>query len=341
MVPFTYDTVVVYDNTSHQGVCPGETYTLSGQLKTAAHVYFISLCQLALPLLLFLIMLQNHATLGDIRKYLQKEVSQTYSGGEINALVHMIMEYCGYPTPGAILNPQHQPGTHTVAQINEIVADIHTHRPIQYILGETRFLDMTIHIDENALIPRPETEELVYRIIHSTEHPPLQILDLCTGSGCIALALKKEFPKALVSGLDNSIRALELARRNSEMNQLEVNWIRADILSPETTFPPVKYDLVVCNPPYVLMSEKAQMDRNVLDFEPHGALFVEDDDPLVFYSAVARLSPEILSENGTIWLEINERFGREVSILLEDSGFNLTTIYKDIHEKERFIQARI
>ncbi|MFO7669057.1 MAG: peptide chain release factor N(5)-glutamine methyltransferase [Bacteroidales bacterium] len=286
-------------------------------------------------------MLQNHATLGDIRKYLQKEVSQLYSGGEINALVNMIMDYCGYPSPGPILNPQHQPGANTVAQINEIVTDIHTHRPIQYILGETSFLDVTIHIDENALIPRPETEELVYRIIHSTKHPPLHILDLCTGSGCIALALKNEFPSARVSGLDNSIRALELARKNGEMNQLEVNWIQGDILSLESTLFPVKYDLVVCNPPYVLMSEKTLMERNVLDYEPHAALFVEDHDPLVFYSAIARLSPEILPESGTLWLEINERFGREVSGLLEDSGFTQIIIYKDIHEKERFIKARI
>ncbi len=285
-------------------------------------------------------MLQNHATLSDIRKYLHKEVSQLYSGGEISSLVNVIMEHCGYPSPEPFLNPQNQPGAATIAQINEIVSDIHTHRPIQYILGETRFLDLTIRIDENALIPRPETEELVYRIINGLKRPPGHILDLCTGSGCIALALKKEFPEAHVTGLDNSIRALDLARINGEVNQLEVEWMLEDILIAESTRFPEKIDLVVSNPPYVLMSEKTQMDKNVLDFEPHSALFVEDTDPLVFYSAIARLSKKILKVGGTLWLEINERFGPELASLLESSGFTHTTIHKDIHEKERFIEAQ-
>ena len=199
---------------------------------------------------------------------------------------------------------------------------------------------MTIRTNENALIPRPETEELVYRIIKGTESRPGRVLDLCTGSGCIALALKKAFPEAHITGLDNSIKALELARINGEINQLEVKWLREDILQAESAQLHGKYDLVVSNPPYVLMSEKASMEKNVLDFEPHSALFVQDTDPLIFYKAIARLSQEILCDGGTIWLEINERFGRNISNLMASSGFTKTIIHKDIHEKERFIEAR-
>jgi len=154
-----------------------------------------------LPLLLFLIMLQNHATLSNIRKYLQKELAMIYSEGEVRAMVNIIMEHLGHPSPQAFLNPQHQPGAASVAQINEIVSDIHTKRPIQYILGKTSFFDLSIRINEDALIPRPETEELVHRIISETKKPPGRILDLCTGSGCIALALKNAFPEAHVTGL--------------------------------------------------------------------------------------------------------------------------------------------
>ncbi len=293
-----------------------------------------------LPLLLFLIMLQNHATLSDIRKYLQKELAMIYTEVEVRAMVNIIMEHLGHPSPQAFLNPQHQPGVASVAQINEIVSDIHTKRPIQYILGKTSFLDLSIRINEDALIPRPETEEMVHRIISGTKTPPGRILDLCTGSGCIALALKNAFPNAHVTGLDNSAKALKLARSNGEENQLEVDWVHGDLLSAESMPIAGEYDLVVSNPPYVRMSEMALMEENVLDFEPHSALFVADEDPLVFYKAIARLTPEILPAGSTVWLEINEIFGAEVADLFENSGFKQTTIYKDIHEKERFIQAR-
>ena len=340
MVTLTNNPVLMYNNATNQWICPIEAQTLSGQLKTAAHVFFILLSQLTLPLLLFLNMLQNHATLREIHIYLQREVAQIYSGGEINSLVNIIMEHCGHPSPSHIVNPQHQPGAAIVAQIKEIVTDIHTHRPIQYILGETLFHDLTLHIDENGLIPRPETEELVDRIIKGTKDPPGFILDLCTGSGAIALALKKAFPDSHVTGLDNSLLALNLARKNSEINQLEVEWIQGDILTAETSLFTKKYDLVVSNPPYVMKSEKALMEKNVLDFEPHSALFVEDADPLIFYSAIANLSGKILLKGASLWFEINERFGQDLTRLMVDSGFTQITIHKDIHEKDRFIEVK-
>lgn len=285
-------------------------------------------------------MLQNHATLSEINNYLKKEVSKIYPPGETTALVKWILDHCGYPSTRLLLDPQLQPGSETVAQIKEIVSDIHTHRPIQYILGEVQFFDLYLRVDERALIPRPETEEMVHAIVNDIKNPPYNILDLGSGSGCIALALKKAFPEAGVTGLDISPGALELARINSENNQLEVNWIQGDILDGELKLTHDKFDLVVSNPPYVRFSEKKMMERNVLDFEPHSALFVDDDNPLLFYKAIVSLSAGISSPGAWIWLEINEKFGREVSSILAQSGYSQIAIQKDIHEKDRFIRAR-
>lgn len=285
-------------------------------------------------------MIQNHATLSEIRHFLKKELAAVYSAGETSSLFNMIMEHLGYPFPETTLNPDFQPGPEITAQIKEIVPDIHKSRPIQYILGEITFLDLQLQINENALIPRPETEEMVHRIIMENRNKPQRILDLCSGSGCIALTLKNKFPEAMVTGVEKSPGALDLARQNSKKNQLSVNWIEADLLRPEKIHLGEKFDLIVSNPPYVMECEKAEMEKNVLDFEPHDALFVEDHDPLVFYKIIGRLSADILASKGVLWLEINEKFGCQVKETLEESGFTQIKILKDIHEKERFIEAR-
>jgi len=286
-------------------------------------------------------MLQNHATLIGIRRHLQKELSKIYPAGETNAIITLIMEHCGFPSPEPLLNPQHVPGVSIIAQINEIVTEIHTRRPIQYILGKTSFCDLTISVNENVLIPRPETEEMVYQIFKKTRLPPTRILDLGTGSGCIALALKKQFPESHVSALEKDKESLKIALINGIDNQLDVEFIPGDMLDRKSLLPLGKFDLIVSNPPYVLRGEKRLMDRNVLEYEPHTALFVEDEKPLLFYSAIAQQTPSILSKGGIVWLEINERFGKEVARLMTESGFTQINIHKDIHEKERFIEARI
>lgn len=290
-------------------------------------------------------MLQNHATLKEVRKYLLKELSSIYPEGETSSMISLIMDHFGYSAYAYILEPGRIAGTDIVAQINEIVSEIHTHRPLQYILGHTQFCDLSIRVNDNVLIPRPETEEMVYRIMEKLKRSPSligspsSILDLGTGSGCIALALKKHFQDAAVAGLELSGPALELARKNGVLNELEVEWIAGDMLAPEFPAEHANYDLVVSNPPYVLEKEKEDMDRNVLDFEPQAALFVEDQDPLKFYRAIAAGSEKLLSRGGSLWVEINERYGAAVSRLLEEAGLTGITIYKDIHEKERFIEA--
>lgn len=285
-------------------------------------------------------MLQNHATLRELGLFLHRELRKVYSEGETSSMIPMIMEYIGFPKTIYLAEPHLRPGHNAMSQIKEIVAEIHTQRPIQYILGYTIFCDLNIRVDENVLIPRPETEEMVYRIIERMAEPPARILDLGTGSGCIALALKKAFPGASVTGLELSGPALDLARRNGLHNGIEVEWIEGDLLDPGIQDQLGVFDLVVSNPPYVLSEEKEQMGRNVLAYEPHAALFVEDWDPFRYYRAIADLAARNLSFGGVLWVEINERFGVETARLLNEAGFSRTMIIKDIHEKERFIEAR-
>ncbi len=285
-------------------------------------------------------MLQNHATMKEIRMYLRREISALYPEGETSSMIQLILEHCGFPSPEYLLHPQRVPGTETIAQINEIVHEIHTHRPIQYILGYSRFFELKLFVNENVLIPRPETEEMIYKIIEKITVPPSSILDLGTGSGCIALSLKKQYPAAGVSGLDFSIAALDMASANGDANALNVNWIRGDMLEPTTLDKKGTFDLIVSNPPYVLNSEKAFMDLNVLEYEPSEALFVENSDPLIYYHAIAAIAISALSEKGELWVEINERLGTETALVLEGAGLSDITIHKDIHEKERYIQAR-
>jgi len=254
-------------------------------------------------------------------------------------MVRIILEEAGYPSSVYLQNPELVPGAGTATQIKEIVAELHTGRPIQYILGYTYFCDLKIRVDERVLIPRPETEEMVLNI------PPGfsagdQLIDLGTGSGNIALALKKMFPESHVTGLDVSLQALELAKENGRSNHLEVSWIHGDLLDPELSKTKGSFSLVVSNPPYVLISEQKLMTKNVLDYEPASALFVTDSDPLIYYRAMAAFSMNKLRPGGVFWAEINERFGKETALIFNKAGFKHVAILRDIHGKERFINGR-
>lgn len=283
-------------------------------------------------------MLQNHATLQEIRNYLLEECRKTYPPGEASSVSSLVLEHVGIQNLRAISEPDFRPGQEITAQIKEIVAEIHSLRPIQYILGESLFYGLRLKLDERVLIPRPETEELIHRIVEDNREPG-NILDLGCGSGCIALALKKAFPGSRVRGLDLALEALQLAGKNSILNHLEVEWLEGDIL--EGAFPEADggYGLIVSNPPYVRESEKAFMERNVLDFEPAEALFVSDEDPLLFYRAIAANAQKVLTRGGVLWLEINEAFGNEVKALLRKTHFGEVHIIRDIHGKERFAKA--
>lgn len=222
-----------------------------------------------------------------------------------------------------------------------------TGQPLQYILGETEFYGLKFIVNQDVLIPRPETEELVDWILitlrgSQTETSPLKVLDIGTGSGCLPVSIKKFFPDPEVYALDISAGALETARQNAMLNGTEINFIQDDILNlVSDILLHEKFDLIVSNPPYVTESEKGGMLSNVVDYEPHTALFVSDSDPLQFYNKIADFSLSNLQDKGYLFLEINENLGKETCTLLADKGFRNIELRQDIRGKDRMIKASL
>lgn len=227
-----------------------------------------------------------------------------------------------------------------------IITRINKHEPIQYILGETIFYGRRFLVDEAVLIPRPETEELV-ALIYEWERAAENkagakiVLDIGTGSGCIAVTLAKELNNARVFAYDISEEALAVAQKNATLNEAEVAFEKVDILRylNGKLEPKQKFDVIVSNPPYVTKQEAAQMRQNVLDFEPHLALFVEDNKPLIFYEAIAGFAAKALNEGGLVTVEINEAFGKETTEVFLKAGFTDVSVVQDIHKKNRIVRA--
>lgn len=236
-----------------------------------------------------------------------------------------------------------------LSQWETVLAELKTYKPIQYILGETEFYGLPFLVNENVLIPRPETEELVELILvesRKSKVESLKILDIGTGSGCIPVSLKKNLPSAEVFAIDVSTNALEVAQKNAEINGVEVNFIEANILLTDSLALPTRnsqlattFDIIVSNPPYVRNLEKAEINPNVLEFEPHLALFVEDNDALLFYRKITELAKNHLSENGKLYFEINQYLGKETVVLVESYGFKNVLLIKDIYGNDRMISA--
>lgn len=210
--------------------------------------------------------------------------------------------------------------------------------PIQYILGETEFYGLHFKVGPGVLIPRPETEELVDLIIKQSPKGQISILDIGTGSGCIAVTLAKWLPQAKVTAIDFSQEALETARQNAAQNRVEVCFVEKDILKTDKLHQ--NFDCIVSNPPYVLNIEKQKMQPNVLEHEPHAALFVPDNDPLLFYRKIAQLAQKHLNPNGKLYFEINEAYGNETVYLLESLGFKNVLLNKDLFGKDRVVSAQ-
>lgn len=221
---------------------------------------------------------------------------------------------------------------------------LRNHEPIQYILGETEFFGMPITVNKQVLIPRPETEELVSWIIEDVDKNEATILDIGTGSGCIAISLAKKLNNAVVSAIDISTRAIEVAKKNTLINNVNIEFSRVDVLNFEADLDlhhkwESKFDIIVSNPPYVRMQEKKLMKLNVVDHEPDIALFVEDDDPLLFYRKISQLSKQYLRHHGTLYLEINEHLGLEMEKMLNKAGFKHVVLKKDMFGKNRMIKC--
>ena len=217
-------------------------------------------------------------------------------------------------------------------RIKQIIAELKTNKPIQHIIGETEFFGLKFNVNEHTLIPRPETEELVQWIL---EHEFSSALDIGTGSGCIPIALMKN-KDAEISAIDVSESALLVAKENAKTNEVEINFLLQDILNTSSL---PKADVIISNPPYVLDKEKELMQANVLDNEPHLALFVPDNNPLLFYKKIADLAFTSLLKNGLLFFEINERFGKETVAMLSAIGFVDIELKKDINDKDRMIKA--
>lgn len=270
----------------------------------------------------------------------RKELAGIYSREEIESFIFLIFEKLkGYSrtqfllSKNDFLNPEDQD------EIAKIVSHLKNHEPIQYILGRTEFYGLPFYTVSGVLIPRPETEELVQWIIQENKLAKPTILDIGTGTGCIPVSLRKNIPESTVLACDISPICLETAHRNAQLNEVDVSVFKYDILiqTPELDFP--ELDIIVSNPPYVRESEKSQMEKNVLDFEPELALFVPNHDPLLFYKRISDFAKKHLKACGNLYFEINEAFGEECSAMLQQKGFSEVTLRKDIHGKDRFIAA--
>jgi len=226
--------------------------------------------------------------------------------------------------------------------LNDAKARLLQGEPIQYIIGKVHFSDCVLRVNKNVLIPRPETEELVQNIINDNKDTEeLYILDIGTGSGCIAIALAKHLPNSHVTAIDNSQKALELAQVNAISNKVNIDFQNIDILNQVAPKKLGSFNIIVSNPPYIKESEKALMHVNVLDHEPHSALFVPDNEPLIFYEKIAALASKKLIKGGMLYFEINEAMGMEINKVLKRSGFTEISISKDLQGKDRFIRASL
>lgn len=227
-------------------------------------------------------------------------------------------------------------------KIVSIVNRLQNNEPIQYIFGETEFFGLSFLVTNDVLIPRPETEELVEWILsNSSPTLPYRILDIGTGSGCIAVSLAKNLPNAIILAIDISNKALSVAEKNAEKNSVVVHFEQVDILKNDFTFPFGKFDIIVSNPPYIMESEKINMKKNVLEYEPEKALFVPDNNPLLFYKRIAEFSKMKLNKNGSVHFEINSAFGKETVNMLKKTGYNEVILKKDISGKDRMVYARL
>jgi len=281
----------------------------------------------------------NIQTIKDIRLFLSQELHEIYMEPELSALSNIIVKTLLGVTK---LHQVYMSGqTVTSAQCErciEICRELKTGKPIQYVLGETIFYDCRIKVTEATLIPRPETEELVHYLLKQNDSFKGNIIDFGTGSGCIAIALAKNLPESEILGIDLAEDALAVARENTFLNNTKVTFLKRDILNFDFSLIPMA-GIIVSNPPYVRYFEKKLMNRNVLDFEPHQALFVNDSDPLVFYRAILEIAKKVLLPDGEVWFEINEALGIQMIDLFTSFGYSNIEKIKDINGRDRIMKG--
>ncbi|GET32447.1 release factor glutamine methyltransferase [Prolixibacter bellariivorans] len=272
--------------------------------------------------------------------HIREKLSVRYEPSECESISFLIFEHIlGYSRLQVHLKKDETIPDAKVTEIEEILNRLVEGEPIQHILGKADFFGLTFYVNPHVLIPRQETEELVDWIINENKLAAPEILDIGTGSGCIPVSLAKNIPDAEVSAYDISAEAISIANQNAKNNAVSIRTRQVDILQWEAVSIDKTFDIIVSNPPYVKEEEKKLMQEHVVSHEPHLALFVSNDDPLIFYRRIAEFAQQHLSPEGTLYFEINEALGHETVSLLQENGFNNVTLRKDINGKDRMICA--
>ena len=297
-------------------------------------------------------------TIKNVFSDFRESLKEVYHSNETESITLLaITEITGLSKAKLKAFPEEEISTDHAKQLADILTRLKTGEPIQYIIGHTEFYGLPFKVNPSVLIPRPETEELVEWAIESVSSGQwavgseqlavCHILDIGTGSGCIAISLKKNLPGFNVSAIDISEDALNTAKENAWLNSVSVDFIKTDILSVEIPFAfhlspftsKSPFTLIISNPPYVTLHDKTQMHQNVTDFEPHTALFVPEDDPLIFYKVIADFAVKNLTENGLLFFEINENYGEQIVELLTDKSFKNIELRKDMSGRDRMVKC--
>jgi release factor glutamine methyltransferase len=278
-------------------------------------------------------------------KFIKSELNLHYPKTEISSFIKIIFsEYLKLDAGGIIVNEDKIISEENLVLLQKAIERLKTFEPIQYIIGNSYFYGLTFFVNKSVLIPRPETEELVEMIVksHKVHQNTLKILDIGTGSGCIAVSLAKFLKNSEVFAIDNSPEALKVAKKNAFENGVEIFFIEDDILNPKSIINDMQFDIIVSNPPYVTDSEKPLMQPNVLNFEPDSALFVPDDNPLIYYKKISEFAQKKLNLNGNLYFEINQNYGRElIDLMNQIFPKSKLILIKDLSGNDRFIHASL
>ena len=271
--------------------------------------------------------------------YIKEYLKAYYPESEISGFIRIIIEHITKRSyPQAVISDTKLTEEQTYL-LHSILYRLKNSEPIQYIIGETEFFGLPFHVTKDVLIPRPETEELVEMILNENKKSGLKVLDIGTGSGAIAIALAKHLEEAYIEGWDISEEALKIATLNAESNAVDITFRNVDVLKSYLT--DTKFDIVVSNPPYILEKEKSGMDQNVLDYEPHTALFVPDNNGLLFYDRIADIALDLLEPNGKLYFEINQAKGESTVELVKKKGFINVSLFQDLNKNDRMVRAEI
>lgn len=284
-------------------------------------------------------MLQQKYTIKAQLEEIKYELKEIYPDREIKTIANILFEKYLQISPVDIhIRLNEVIPDHVVTKFNNAIIRLKNHEPVQYIVGETEFYGLKFKVNSSVLVPRPETEELVKWIIDDNVLSDPYVLDIGTGSGCIAVSLAFNITRATVSAIEISNEALQLAKQNAKNNSVNVEFINDDILNPAYNYK--EYDVIISNPPYVLEKDIGILGKNVIDHEPHLALFVGDSNPLVFYERISQFSQRYLKKNGKIYFEVNEEYGNDVRFILEKFNFKDIILKKDLNGKDRMIMGK-